>query len=175
MSSNKKTIKNLKIANDEYTMVVSFKWYFAFVSVKKKKYISYHKNEEEFIKKFKIIFRKLIPEISKFKYCELIKQDHCHKIKYEDTEKIKDIVKESTNNVEKISDFDKWWDNNFGDEEFYQLGFQGTDGIRLFGTLRFGHIFEVLFIDFHHSFYPDKNFNQDDHDKYKYCPIIGGK
>lgn len=116
-----------------------------------------------------------IPALTQFTFDNVTKMTkHSHSILYKSKEYdkvikiVKKIYSEFKNGMLNDHDFELFYDNHINEYQMWQLGI--TSGIRLIG-IRYNNIFSVLFIDYHHLIYPDKNYNQDNYELYSFCPI----
>lgn len=147
---------------------------FCFRTTRVEKFTNKLKDNCQFCEKLNNLFEKVIPHVSNYSFDNIYQntQNHSHIILPKDSQYglIKNIVKnlcaEYFNYDEK--DFELFYQNNLNDYDVWQIGISG--GIRLIG-IRNLNVFSVLFIDYHHLIYPDKNHNQENYDKYTFCPM----
>ena len=160
-------------------VVVSFRYSFAFRSIAVNGFTNYLKNIEEFVEKHNIIFSKIIPNVSTLNIMnlKLNKANHTHPLNNSKKDLSLKIIKELIKDEKGYTNeqADRFIDNNgFMMNDFWQLSFATSDGIRLIGYFVDNNIFEVLFIDYHHLIEPDIKYNQPDYKNYNYCPYKGG-
>ena len=158
---------------DDEKVIISFSSFpFTFRTVKCKDFTNCLVDEKDFIKKFSLIFKKIVPELESSNIVELIKKDHCNNIENKRdivTDILKELVKEEFGEG---YNFETFYDNNIGEYQLYELGIM--QGIRLI-CVKYNNIFKVLFIDYHHLIYPSVKYNQVDYSSFKFCPIKGAK
>ncbi len=165
---------------DNNNIMINFSFFpFCFRTISVGEYTNKLRDNEQFFKYFSELFERDIPAISQYTFDNVYKatSGHSHSISPNDKKYvivlsiIKEIYKdfENCNNIER--DFELFLENNINDYHIWQLGISG--GVRIIGRRR-SNIFDVLFIDYHHLIYPDKNNNQENYNKYTFCPIRGG-
>ena len=163
------------------TINIDFSFFpFCFRSIKTGKFTNKLKDANHFFKLFKRLFEIDIPALTQYSFNDIIKatNKHSHSILVDTKEYslIIDIVKELFKSYKEENysekNFKLFIENNINEYHIWQLGISG--GIRLFGIRR-SNIFSVLFIDYHHLIYPDKNNNQQNYKTYNFCPITGNK
>ncbi len=175
---------NKPFSTDKSNIVIDFSLFpFCFRCIKIGKCTNKLQNSNQFFKFFKRIFEVDIPALTQHSFDDVTKatNKHSHAIGSSTKEysQIINIVKELFKSYKgdnyKEKDFDLFLQNNINDYFVWQLGISG--GIRLFG-IRKSNVFSVLFIDYHHLVYPDKNNNGQNYELYNFCPItnnnIGG-
>lgn len=163
-----------KTDNDNINIDFS-KFPFCFRSVKVKDYTNMLKDSSQFFKFFKRILEIELPIYVEYTFDDIVfktkKHSHSIPMNTKEYELVINILKElyksykDTNYSDK--DFELFLDNNINEYQLWQLG---ISSIRLFGIRR-SNIFSVLFIDYHHLVYPDKNYNQKNYEKYVFCPM----
>lgn len=134
-------------SNDERIIISFSSFPFAFRAVKCKDFTNYLFDENDFFKKFSLIFRKIVPELEQSNIVDLTKKDHCNNIekkRYIVIDILKELVKEE-----------------FGE-------------VRLI-CIKYNNIFKVLFIDYHHLIFPSVKYNQLDYSSFKFCSVKGIK
>ena len=159
-------------SNDERIIISFSSFPFAFRAVKCKDFTNYLFDENDFFKKFSLIFRKIVPELEQSNIVDLTKKDHCNNI-----EKKRDIVIDILKELVKEEfgegyNFETFYDNNISEYQLYELGIM--QGIRLI-CIKYNNIFKVLFIDYHHLIFLSVKYNQLDYSSFKFCPIKGIK
>lgn len=128
-------------------------------------FTNYLKGPEEFIEKHDVLFDQVIPFIEgKENSCRLDQiGGHCHLVRGKSADKVRKVYAQIVKSLE-IGDQNA----DLGEQPIYSIG--SVQGIRLFCTVQRNFIVDVLFIDYHHLIYPDKNYNDKDFKKYKYAP-----
>ena len=122
------------------------------------------------------MFETEIPALTQYSFDDITKMTskHSHSILMNTREYpmiiniIKELWKSYRGNNFSDKDFELFLFNNINDYNIWQLGISG--GLRLVGIRR-SNVFSVLFIDYHHLIYPDKNYNQENYELYDFCPI----
>lgn len=161
---------------DNKNIIIDFSRFpFCFRCVSVDDFTNKLKDCDEFFYYFKRLIETEIPALTQFTFDNVTKMTrHSHSILYKSKEydKVIKIVKklysEFKNDMLTDHDFELFYDNHINEYQMWQLGI--TSGIRLIG-IRYNNIFSVLFIDYHHLIYPDKNYNQDNYELYSFCPI----
>ncbi len=160
-------------STDNDNIIIDFSRFpFCFRCVSIDKFTNKLKDSNEFFNYFKEIFEKVIPAITKYNYNNVttMTNKHSHVIPNNSKEYsiiikiLKAIHKEYFPNI----DFELFLVNNINDYSIWQLGITG--GVRIIG-IRKCNVFSVLFIDYHHLIYPDKNYNQKNYLSYNFSPI----
>lgn len=132
------------------------------------------KDGNQFFKLFKRLFEIDIPSLTQYSFNDIVRATNKHSHSIQINTKEYSIV---INIIEKLyksyygqnmSNFNLFLENNINEYYMWQLGI--SSGIRLIGIRR-SNIFSVLFIDYHHLIYPDKNYNQENYKLYNFCPI----
>lgn len=167
-----------KNKTDTNNIIINFSFFpFCFRTVSLKEYTNKLENPKQFFDYFSKLFEVTIPALSNstFDNVYIETKRHSHTISPKDQKEynlVKTILKEIYKNHKKPEnlekDFELFLENNIYDYHIWQLGLSG--GIRLIGRRR-SNIFDVLFIDYHHLIYPDKNHNQDNYKMYDFSPI----
>lgn len=146
-------------------LVVDFSFEGAFISCKMSDFNNYLKDSNEFISKI----REMMVDIQKLSQnslnCLFLGGSfrHCHKTK--DEAKALVIIKEIFNQLGRD---EKYYEQLIDGEEIFQMGLQSE--IRIFGTIK-GNIFKAYFIDYHHDFEYNQQYNIRNKKMYKFCPI----
>lgn len=159
----KSEIQQFNFENENVIFDFSFEG--AFVSCKCGDFDNFLHDEKEFAEKFARAENNVI-KLSQFTLKELIAPNnfrHCHRL--DDEQSPHAIIKKILNNLGKPIDF---YDQLVGEEDIYQLGYENE--VRFAGIIQ-GNIFRVLFLDYHHTLYPDERRNTRQHQKNKYSLI----
>lgn len=128
-------------------------------------FTNYLKDADEFIEKHDVLFDQIIPAIEEKDTSWRLDQigRHCHLVRGKAAEKVREVYENIVNSLEIVDQ-----NADLGEQPIYSIG--SVQGIRLFCTVQRDFIVDVLFIDYHHLIYPDKNFNDKDYKKYSYEP-----
>ncbi len=169
-----------QFSTDHNNICIDFsKFPFCFKCVKYKDFINKLKDTNQFFKYFKRIFETEIPMYTQYSFDNIVKMTnkHSHPIRKntDDYNKIINIIKELLKSYKEENYnnqyFENFLRNNINDYNLWQLGVSSS--LRIFG-IRESNNFAVLFIDYHHLIYPDKNYNHYNYDLYDFCPITNG-
>ena len=167
--------------SNDNSIVIDFSLFpFCFRTTSIGKYTNHLKDDNQFHEFFQRLIEKDIPAISQFTFDTVTRetQKHSHVISTRDKQYqlvisiLKEIFKSYYNSENLEKDFELFLENNINDYAIWQLGISG--GIRLIGIKKVNR-FYVLFIDYHHLIYPDKNYNQPNYQMYNYCPMINNR
>ena len=162
---------------DNNNIIINFAFFpFCFRTVSIGEYTNKLRDEHQFFHSFSKLFERDIPAISQYTFDNVYKETngHSHTISPSDRKYaivlsiLKEIYKNFKNSTNIERDFELFLENNINDYHIWQLGISG--GVRIIGRRR-SNIFDVLFIDYHHLIYPDKNYNQENYNMYSFCPI----
>lgn len=164
-----------KTDNDNISIDFSF-FPFCFRGIRTGNFTNKLKNTNHFLNLFKRLFEIDIPAITQYSFENITKatNKHSHSVLVDTKEYsliiniIKELFKSYKGNNYNEKDFNLFLLNNINDYHIWQLGISG--GIRLFGIRKL-NVFSVLFIDYHHLVYPDKNYNQENYKLYNFCPM----
>lgn len=149
---------------------------FCFRCVDLGKFTNKLKDVNQFFKYFKRLFEIDMPALTQHSFDDVTKatNKHSHSIPI-DTKQyflVINIIKELFKSFKEDSyddrSFQLFLENNINEYHVWQLGISG--GVRLIGIRKL-NVFSVLFIDYHHLIYPDKNYNQENYELYSFCPI----
>lgn len=166
-----------KCKTDNNNIIINFSFFpFCFRTVSVGEYTNKLKDKEQFFNHFSKLFERDIPAISQHTFDNVYKETngHSHSISPGDSKYkvvlsiLKELYKSFKNPTDIERDFELFLENNINDYHIWQLGISG--GVRIIGRRR-SNIFDVLFIDYHHLIYPNKNYNQDNYNTYTFCPI----
>lgn len=167
--------------SDNKNICIDFSLFpFCFRCVKTENFTNKLKNANQFFEKFKRLFETDIPALIQFSFDNVKKETkrHSHAILTDTKEYsvvidvVKALFKSDKGDDYSDRDFELFLNNNINEYHVWQLGI--SSGIRLFGIRR-SNVFSVLFIDYHHLIYPNKNYNQENYDIYDFCPITNYK
>lgn len=159
-------------------IIINFNCFpFCFRTISVDKYTNNLKDDNEFHMYFTKMMERDLPSISQYTFDDVTSRTsrHSHPITYNTDnytvviKVLKQIFKDYYKSSDIERDFELFMYNNINDNAIWQLGIVG--GIRLIGTRNL-NVFNVLFIDYHHLIWPDKNHNQLNYMSYSYCPII---
>lgn len=136
------------------------------------------KDYNQFFKFFSEIIEKILPVFSNYSFENIHRlTKHAHIIPKESQQYetvilvLKELCKDYYNYNE--AEFEMWFNQNINDYAIWQLGIIG--GVRLIGIRKQKTFFCVLFIDYHHQLYKSEKHNQENIDKYEFCPITSVK
>lgn len=179
IKENKKPKKNINekkkpLEKNSNGIIFDFSCPTAFYSCNiKNQFTNLLKNPKEFVDIRRTIFGEALPHFNKTNINELErdkKNTHTHVISDSKIGLVEKILTELFRIVYNSKEIDKIV-NNYISGDIWQIGYK--KGLRFIGV-RNDNIFNVLFIDYHHLLEPDKNYNQPDYYKYKYCPMTSG-
>lgn len=168
----------VKFNTDSNNINIDFSLFpFCFRCVKFENFTNKLKDANQFFKYFKRLFEVDIHALTQHSFDDITKatNKHSHSIQIDTKEYIlviciiKELYKSFKTNNCNDRDFQIFLENNINEYHVWQLGISG--GIRLIGIRR-SNIFSVLFIDYHHLIYPDKNHNKENYELYDFCPIM---
>ena len=166
-----------KFSTDSDNISIDFSLFpFCFRCVESGNFTNKLKDDKQFFKLFKRLFEIDMPALTQYSFENITKASnkHSHSIPINTKEYLLviDVIKELFKSYKRDNysdkDFELFLENNINDYHVWQLGI--SSGVRLFG-IRKSNIFSVLFIDYHHLIYPDKNYNQENYALYDFCPI----
>ena len=166
-----------QFSTDKNNIIIDFSLFpFCFKCIKCGNFTNKLKDSSHFFSRFKRIFEIDVPSLTQYSFDNITKETkkHSHSIQIDTREYklvlnvIKELYKSYMGDNYSDRDFQLFIDNNINEYHVWQLGISG--GVRLVG-IRKSNIFSVLFIDYHHLIYPDKNYNQENYKLYDFCPI----
>lgn len=135
-------------------------------------FTNYLETRDEFINKHRELFDIVVRRCRECRPNNIYQEKHCHKINNTDKQKVYKIVKEILKNNNPLQS-DEILNELVNDADLWQIGFKGTN-IRLIGFFK-SFIFNVIFIDYHHLIYSDKNYNDRDFMKFSISAHEGDK
>lgn len=127
---------------------------------------TYLKDSAQYGEKVSVVFTALIPTLLKEWHSIYVERtgryQHCHKLDGIALARATDLIHEIYGKNRPVDESSEFYNN------IWQFGF--THGIRIVCGVSASNTIFPFFVDYHHLLSPDKNYNAEDFDSYRFCP-----